>query len=124
MSASASVMTSFELKMRMKRSQTYASTDVVAVMAYTLSSLTCFVPSVIATTHTAVITSRLNAADPTIVDLPTRTGVVKPRVSSGSGLGGRTEGRSPQLAWPWGDSCTRARTVQGLQRRSCQGRSP
>jgi hypothetical protein len=65
------VTISFDHDTRMKYIHTYANTEHVAVMAKTPVSLISLTsPPPIAITHTAQITIRLNAAEPTIVDGP------------------------------------------------------
>ena len=59
------------MTVRMTRSHRYAATEKTAVMAKTPSSLMRRPePSGIAITHTALMTSMLNAAEPTMVDGP------------------------------------------------------
>jgi len=69
--ASQTSMTSGVMTCKIITSHTYAKTDAVAVTAYTFG---CTIlresEAGMACTHTAMMTSKLNAAEPTIVDGP------------------------------------------------------
>ena len=83
MSASIGVMMLGDHARRMSTSQTHASTEKIDVTQYTLrSSILRTSDAGIATTQTAMITSMLNAAEPTIVDGPSSPDrIPRPQIS-------------------------------------------
>jgi len=73
--ASPSVTYPSEITWSTRRSQMYAHNEKILVTANTPKSLICFGVSPTANMDTPLITSKLNAAEPTIVDGPSTGGM-------------------------------------------------